>query len=239
MKLNPLTKFLTVIVYCVLLFLIDEVYLLIILCAPPLVLYLHHFKVSKFIVMFSIIIFFLNVLFISGDILYKIEYSLRIVLRFLGVVVSGLLFSKEDPNEFAHALMKVGLPYRYGMTMVLTFRLIPLFSSESMMIRKAQMARGVDLEGVSSLINLIKFGGIIYMEVGRQWWEAVARRYGEKVADECMNEAWYKKGGAGDTENDQAQLLMNYKGNDVGTAMKIYQLLPAMAGRAARTGVPS
>lgn len=157
MKLNPLTKFLTVIVYCVLLFLIDEVYLLIILCAPPLVFYLHHFKVSKFIVMFSIIIFFLNVLFFPGDILYKIEYSLRIVLRFLGIVVSGLLFSKEDPNEFAHALMRVGLPYRYGMTMVLTFRLIPLFSSESMMIRKAQMARGVDLEGVSSLINLIKY----------------------------------------------------------------------------------
>jgi energy-coupling factor transport system permease protein len=43
------------------------------------------------------------------------------------------------------------------MTMVLTFRLIPLFSSESMMIKKAQMARGVNLEGLSSIINLVKY----------------------------------------------------------------------------------
>jgi energy-coupling factor transport system permease protein len=157
MTLNPLTKFITVIVYCVLLFLIDDVYLLVILCALPLVFYIHHFKLSKFIVMFSMIIFLLNALFIPGDVVYKIEYSLKIVLRFLGIVVSGLLFSKEDPGEFAHALMRVGFPYRYGMTMVLTFRLIPLFSSESMMIRKAQMARGVDLEGVSSIVNLIKY----------------------------------------------------------------------------------
>jgi energy-coupling factor transport system permease protein len=107
--------------------------------------------------MFSLIIFGLNALFIPGDIAYKITYSLRIMFRFLGIVVSGILFSREDPNEFAHALMKVGLPYRYGMTMVLTFRLIPLFSSESMMIKKAQMARGVNLEGISSIINLVKY----------------------------------------------------------------------------------
>jgi energy-coupling factor transport system permease protein len=127
MRLNPLTKFITVILYCVLLFVFENIYVVLALFLIPLFIY------------------------------YKLEYSLRIVFRFLGIVFSGMLFSKEDPNEFAHALMKGGLPYRYGMTMVLTFRLIPLFSSESMMIKKAQMARGVDLEGVSSVVNLARY----------------------------------------------------------------------------------
>ncbi len=156
-KLNPLTKFVTVILYCVLLFLIDETLLIFALFLVPFVLYIRTFKINRFVVTFSIFIFFLNAVFIEGDLLYRIEYSSRIVLRFLGIIFSGILFSKEDPNEFAHALMKIGLPYRYGMTMVLTFRLIPLFSSESMMIKKAQMARGVNLEGVRSLFNFVKY----------------------------------------------------------------------------------
>jgi energy-coupling factor transport system permease protein len=157
MKLNPLTKFVTVILYCVLLFVVENIYVILALFLIPFFMYIRNFKISKFIIMFSIIIFGINAIFIQGDIYYKLEYSLKIVFRFLGIVFSGMLFSKEDPNEFAHALMKGGLPYRYGMTMVLTFRLIPLFSSESMMIKKAQMARGIDLEGVSSVVNLARY----------------------------------------------------------------------------------
>lgn len=157
MRLNPLTKFVTVIGYCVLLFLVHNIYVVFILFVIPFVCYIRRFRISKFVVVFSLCVFGINVVFVQGDLYYKIEYSLRIVLRFLGIVFSGMLFSQEDPNEFAHALMRIGLPYRYGMTMVLTFRLIPLFSDESMMIKKAQMARGVDLEGVSSLFNFIRY----------------------------------------------------------------------------------
>ena len=147
MKLNPLTKFVTVILYCVLLFLIDETLVIFALFLIPFLLYIRTFRMNRFVVTFSVFIFLLNAVFIGGDLLYRIEYSSRIVLRFLGIIFSGMLFSREDPNEFAHALMKIGLPYRYGMTIVLTFRLIPLFSSESMMIKKAQMARGVTWRG--------------------------------------------------------------------------------------------
>lgn len=157
MKLNPLTKFVTVIVYCLLLFLFSNIYVVAGLFAVPFVLYIRDFKINRFIVVFALFIFGINVVFIQGDLYYRVEYSLRIVLRFLGIVFSGMLFSREDPNEFAHSLMRVGLPYRYGMTMVLTFRLIPLFGAESMMIKKAQMARGVDLEGISSLVNMVRY----------------------------------------------------------------------------------
>lgn len=157
MKFNPLTKFSTVIVYCVLLFVVHNIYVVAGLFAIPFVLYVRQFKVNRFIAFFAFFIFVINAIFIGGDLYYRLEYSLRIVLRFLGIVFSGMLFSREDPNEFAHALMRVGLPYRYGMTMVLTFRLIPLFSSESMMIKKAQMARGINLEGLSSVVNMAKY----------------------------------------------------------------------------------
>ena len=81
-------------------------------------------------------------------------------------------------------------------------------------------------EGLS---KLIKFGGTIYGAVDMSWYETVARRYGDKVADECRHEAWFKEGGAGDAENKGAQAIMNYRGDDIGTALKINQLLPAMA----------
>lgn len=157
MRLNPLTKFITVIIYCVLLFLFDSIYVVALLFVPPFILYVRNFRMNRFVIVFSAFIFLINLVFVQGDMYYKLEYSLRIVLRFLGIVFSGMLFSKEDPSEFAHALMRVGLPYRYGMIMVFTFRLVPLFSSESVMIRKAQMARGVDLEGVSSVVNFVKY----------------------------------------------------------------------------------
>jgi energy-coupling factor transport system permease protein len=157
MKLNPFTKFLTVVIYCVLLFTFTDIFVIAGLFLIPFVMYINHFRMNRFIGMFAVVIFVINAVFIPGDWYYKIEYALRIVLRFLGIVFSGMLFSREDPNEFAHALMKVGLPYRYGMTLVLTFRLIPLFSSESMMIKKAQMARGINLEGVSSIVNMVKY----------------------------------------------------------------------------------
>lgn len=143
--------------YCALLFTFTDIFVIAGLFLIPFVMYVSHFKMNRFIGMFAVVIFVINAVFIPGDWYYKIEYALRIVLRFLGIVFSGMLFSKEDPNEFAHALMKVGLPYRYGMTLVLTFRLIPLFSSESMMIKKAQMARGINLEGVSSIVNMVKY----------------------------------------------------------------------------------
>ncbi|MBU6997456.1 MAG: energy-coupling factor transporter transmembrane protein EcfT [Theionarchaea archaeon] len=156
-RLNSLTKFLTVAVYCVILFIVDDLVVLAGLFVIPFVMYVTRFRVSRFVMIFAVIIFGINAFFIEGDLSYKVEYALRIVLRFLGIVFSGMLFSREDPNEFAHALMNCGLPYRYGMTMVLTFRLIPLFSTESMMIKKAQMARGINLEGVSSLLNSVRY----------------------------------------------------------------------------------
>ncbi|RLG00878.1 hypothetical protein DRN58_02875 [Thermococci archaeon] len=160
--MNPVTKFLILIIYCILLFLFHNIFVIAFLCFLSLfIFYLNlgfsEIKKRKLILTFSFFILVLNFVFLKGDIYEKLEFSLRMVLRFLGIVFSGILFSKNDPNEFAYSLMKLGIPYRYGFTLVFTFRLVPLFDFESNIIRKAQRARGIELEGVKNILNFARY----------------------------------------------------------------------------------
>ena len=107
MKLNPLTKFVTVVVYCILLFSVDSIYVVAGLFVIPFVMYMKHFKISKFIAGFSLFIFIINVIFIEGTLFYKLEYSLKIVLRFLGIVFSWMLFSQLENLGCFQVLNKI------------------------------------------------------------------------------------------------------------------------------------
>ncbi len=64
--------------------------------------------------------------------------------RFLSVVLLSYLFVlTTDPNDFAYALMQVGLPYRYGFALITALRLVPVFEQEGHIVYQAQLARGV------------------------------------------------------------------------------------------------
>lgn len=83
-----------------------------------------------------------------------------ISLRFLGVIVaSGLFIATTDPAELAYALMRSGLPYRYGFMLVTMLRFIPVFEMEMGTVRKAQAARGLDVDtgGVKALLKSIRY----------------------------------------------------------------------------------
>jgi energy-coupling factor transport system permease protein len=76
--------------------------------------------------------------------------------RFLGIVLlSNLFVLTTDPSALAYSLMQVGLPYRYGFTLVTALRLAPLFRSEGNQVYEAQLVRGVRYDQ----------GGL------RRWWE--------------------------------------------------------------------
>jgi hypothetical protein len=82
------------------------------------------------------------------------------------------------------------------------------------------------------LIKLVEIGGAIYGGVNRNWYAAVAKRYGEQVADEMHHEVWFADGGCGDLENETISGLMGFSHLDDETApMRIFQCLPAMATR--------
>jgi energy-coupling factor transport system permease protein len=85
--------------------------------------------------------------------------GLLISSRFLLIIFSSYLFIlTTKPNDIAYALMKIGLPYRYGFMLVTALRLAPILEEEGQTIYKAQLLRGVryDQGGVIKILNLIK-----------------------------------------------------------------------------------
>jgi energy-coupling factor transport system permease protein len=67
--------------------------------------------------------------------------------RFLAVVLCSYLFVlTTDPSDLAYALMRAGLPYRYGFALVTALRLAAVFEQEGLTVYRAQLARGVQYD---------------------------------------------------------------------------------------------
>jgi energy-coupling factor transport system permease protein len=67
--------------------------------------------------------------------------------RFLSVVFLSYLFVlTTEPSDLAYALMKAGLPYRWGFMFVTALRLAPIMEEEGRIIYRAQLARGIQYD---------------------------------------------------------------------------------------------
>ena len=65
-------------------------------------------------------------------------------LRFLVILASSFLFvSVVDPDRLAGALIRWGIPYRYGYLLILALRFVPFFRRELRTVREAQSVRGL------------------------------------------------------------------------------------------------
>ena len=70
--------------------------------------------------------------------------GVRAMGRLLAVILTSSLFvSTTEPFSLACGLMRVGLPYRWGFTLVTALRLAPIFRLEAHHIYRAQLVRGV------------------------------------------------------------------------------------------------
>jgi len=88
-----------------------------------------------------------------------LNLGLLISSRFLLIIFSSYLFIlTTKPNDLAYALMKIGLPYRYGFMLVTALRLAPILEEEGQTIYRAQLLRGAryDQGSVIKILNLIK-----------------------------------------------------------------------------------
>jgi energy-coupling factor transport system permease protein len=73
-----------------------------------------------------------------------VESGVYVAARFLSVVLLSYLFVLSTaPNDLAYALMRAGLPYRYGFALITALRLAPVFEQEAHVVYQAQLARGV------------------------------------------------------------------------------------------------
>jgi len=79
--------------------------------------------------------------------------------RLLSVILLSYLFVlTTEPNDLGYALMRAGLPYRYGFMLITALRLVPLFEQEAQTVYQAQLARGIvyDRGGVKRFFTLAR-----------------------------------------------------------------------------------
>lgn len=177
-RLYPLTKFAWLLVGTVLFFLIQDGRLLIFSAGlSALVLTSIHrciwrIRGFRLVILTGLALFILYLVFDkTGQILYDPGYhfltitsgglltGLRFGGRFLSVVFMSYIFIlTTDPSDLAYALMKLGLPYRYGFMLVTALRLAPVMEEEGQTIYRAQLVRGVryDRGNLRKLVLIIQ-----------------------------------------------------------------------------------
>jgi energy-coupling factor transport system permease protein len=134
---------------------------------------------TKFIIIFSVLLFLIQVLFTTNGVLlghlipqigelgplfpvtdFGIVRGLAISSRFLLLVFSSMLFvSVTDPTLLAHSLTRLKVPYRYSFSLVIALRFLPLFDLENHTVRMAQKARGItpEVTGLSKIIRTVQY----------------------------------------------------------------------------------
>jgi energy-coupling factor transport system permease protein len=88
-----------------------------------------------------------------------VRYGVMLGARFaVLLVVSYLFVATTDPSALAYALMRAGLPYRYGFALITALRLAPVFEAESSIVYQAQLARGLryDVRSPLRLLTLLR-----------------------------------------------------------------------------------
>jgi energy-coupling factor transport system permease protein len=76
-----------------------------------------------------------------------LEAGIYVAGRFLSVILLSYLFVlTTEPNDLAYALMRAGVPYRYGFALITALRLVPTFEQEGQTVYHAQLARGVQYD---------------------------------------------------------------------------------------------
>lgn len=106
----------------------------------------------------ALLLALLQILFVrSGRVLFRlgplapttggVEAGVYVAARFLIVILLSFLFVlTTEPSDLAYALMRAGLPYRYGFALITAIRLIAVFEEEGQIVYQAQLARGVQYD---------------------------------------------------------------------------------------------
>jgi energy-coupling factor transport system permease protein len=160
-RLQPLVKvgwlvFGTILVFAVQLpWLVAAVALASILAFPLIGMHLGRVRGTRLFISTALLLGLLQILFVrEGSTLVAVgpltitagglQAGIYVAGRFLSVVLLSYLFVlTTEPNDLAYALMRAGLPYRYGFALITALRLVPTFEQEGQIVYNAQLARGV------------------------------------------------------------------------------------------------
>ncbi len=177
-RLYPITKlswlFLgTILIFVLttgyLLWVITGVFLLILLLIHPTIWRVRGFRL---VIITGLLLLLLYLLFDkTGKTLFEpamphfritsggLDSGLRFSGRFLSIVFLSYIFIlTTEPNQLAYALMKLGIPYRYGFMLVTALRLAPILEDEGRTIYYAQLVRGIqyDRGNIKKLLLVVR-----------------------------------------------------------------------------------
>lgn len=179
-KINPLAKFCALISLSAIMYISHSVWIHtgIFFYATALFILLpfSFFKLqgAKVLVLTTIFIGLLQVIFSNeGEILINLFFieitktgfinAISASSRFMSVILLSYLFVlSTDPGKFVLAFVGLGMPYRFGYTLITALRMIPLVKAEAEKIFFAQIARGADykpfplMKMISSIRQLLK-----------------------------------------------------------------------------------
>ncbi|MFH2020763.1 MAG: energy-coupling factor transporter transmembrane component T [archaeon] len=126
--------------------------LILLLSKIPLIKF---WKTTKgYVIPIFISLIVLSILFSEGTINEKLISGLYLATRFVLLISYGILFSMvTNPIEFPMGFLQIGIPHRFGVTLMVGYRMMPLLSKKISTIIDAQKARGADFK-----FNILKFG---------------------------------------------------------------------------------
>jgi len=181
-RLNPLAKLSAVLAGCTAVFLFGNVALVLgSLAGVIAVAYasdagrVMDVMRSRFAVMLGLWLIAINALFTpAGRVLVTVPFyffylsitdaglimGVLYAARFLTVfLISALFVASTEPAALVYALMRRGLPYRYGFLLVLMLRFVPVFERERKMVSDAQKMRGLEIDkrGVRSMYRSLRY----------------------------------------------------------------------------------
>lgn len=121
-------------------------------------------KSLRFVAVFAAMLFLAQALSIrDGTVLFVVGIPITIggvvagvnmALRFLVILSASFLFIlTTDPDALAGSLIRWGIPYRFGFTLILALRFVPFFRNELRIVREAQRLRGIQ-------VSIRSIGGI-------------------------------------------------------------------------------
>lgn len=88
--------------------------------------------------------------------------GLSTAVRLATFLAAGLVFlTTTRVEEVAYALGRVGVPYKVGFTLMLSFRLVPVFFDAAVSVVQAQRCRGLPFDRGGPLVRLRRFVPVI------------------------------------------------------------------------------
>ncbi len=177
-RLYPSTKFFWLILASIIIFIINDAYILLGTAGLSLILlfliFPHIWSVRGFrlAMVTSLILLNLYLLFeksgialiSTGSPIFNVtsgglETGIIVSSRYLSIILFSYFFIlSTEPNHLAYALMEMGLPYRFGFMLVTALRLAPILEQEGITIYRAQLVRGVeyDRKGLGKIFLLMR-----------------------------------------------------------------------------------